>query len=502
MSGELGEDSPLIPGYHSGAKVVRQYLALEVAMMEPKPPLHKNSGLRNATKSLQHLPRLRTDSVSSNVELERTLAVLGANENSKEKWLTSDDAPAIRHLFSALDANGDNDVSVIEFMIGLRVVMSHLGPNFEHSAPMKLFTSLNSENPNKEKTGSLSVEHFVARVLQIQDSIMNKIVRAVALDASIPVSVAEADEEDNMNQSPLRQRPPSHLCDSDNQVKVQVKLKKTKSIHDHIRDTMQSFNSVQKMSVSHHAKKEHGGEQVQQTKFQQQQSNNIERVQELERENADLKQKLAREQLTCRDIQRKWDKSKSEATKLKVEAAAAAAAARQFAEDSDHMTEEDAPYDSVEAALADGKTQEEVDAWLFLHSKGSSKEKAEIEEEGRRRTIEIEEDAGQERQAGEGGKRRALEMEEERRLMVLSDLVKKEKGGGGITGHQEVERLRVRNTTLTLRLKSTERDLRLMMEFCAKKMGRHQLLEIAAKLRRRSMRVPVGGIFAERHKSV
>jgi len=466
-------------------------------MMEPKPPLRKNSGLRNATKSLQHLPRLRIDSVSSNVELERTLAVLGANENSKEKWLGSDDADAIRHLFEALDANGDNDVSVIEFMIGLRVVMSHLGPNFEHSAPMELFTSLNSKNPNKEKTGSLSVEHFVGRVLQIQDPIMNKIVRAVALDANVPVSAAEAGEGDYMNQqSPLRPpRPPSHLCNLDSDNQVHVKLKRTKSIHDHIRDTMQSFNSVQNMSVSHHAEEVHGGEQV----LQQQQSNNTERVQELERENADLKQKLAREQLTCRDIQRKWDKSKSEVTKLKEEAAAA----RQFAEDSDHMVEEDAPYDSVEAALADGKTQEEVDAWLVLHSKGSSKEKAEIEEEGRRRTVEIEEDAGQKRQAARGGgKKRALEMEEERRLMVLSGLVKKEKGGGGITGAEEVERLRVRNTTITLRLKSTERDLRLMMEFCAKKMGKHQLLEIAAKLRRRSMRVPVGGIFAERHKSV
>jgi hypothetical protein len=187
-------------------------------------------------------------------------------------------------------------------------------------------------------------------------------------------------------------------------------------------------------------------EETRRLEEERQTSNNVP-----ERENVDLKEQLAREQATCRDVLTKLEGSEIEIIQLK-EKCQLAEEARRLTKEACRLAEEkneldDKSCESVEAAAlgAGGKKEEDEDA---------------------------------------------------------DDDVKRERGVRTTGSKEEVERLRVRNTTLMLQLKSTERDLRLMMEFCAQKMGKDHLLEIAAKLRRRSMKVPIGGIFANRHKSV
>ena len=88
---------------------------------------------------LGHLPNLASSNLENNSEnnLERKLSLLGNLD--AETYLEISDKPAIGHLFDALDASQDDKVSVVEFMIGIRVVMKRLGPNYEHHAPMTIF---------------------------------------------------------------------------------------------------------------------------------------------------------------------------------------------------------------------------------------------------------------------------------------------------------------------------------------------------------------------------
>jgi len=295
--------------------------------------------------SLNTLPNLNKE---ADVGLVHTLSVLGRVENDAEPPLENSDKEAINHLFDALDVNHDHEVSVIEFMIGLRVVISRLGPNFAHSAPMNIFNRINA---GSTKAGFVSRSLFYKQVMRIQDPIINKIIRACALDANVSVTAGVAIS------SPDYQKNHQPIWTSE--------LKKSMSMHEHIRDSIHIFNAASDLMSSPKI-------------------NNI--------------------------------------------------------------------NGSNTQVLLNEKQQHE---FMVAENQRLRKE---------------------------------LEIEKKERRMLESNKVEKVSLSRPIpsaSNDEEVKRLRERNRILLVKLRSTERDVSLLMEFCAKTMGREQLYAVAKKLRER-----------------
>jgi hypothetical protein len=191
--------------------------------------------------SLRDLPNLAKSCDENLTVLHQRVSDLGLSTNACH--LTLSDIPAIEHLFCALDTSNDDEVSVVEFMIGLRVVMKRLGPNFEHHSPMAIFNQMSSKQ--KLKVGYLNKETFVKQALFLQDPVLNKIIRAVALDADINVSpgtdievfenAKKKDDESDATKKTKRQRRTSLIEHVQNNVKE-------RTIHEHIRRSIHIFN--------------------------------------------------------------------------------------------------------------------------------------------------------------------------------------------------------------------------------------------------------------------
>jgi hypothetical protein len=121
----------------------------------------------------------------------RTISEL-AEQDGEDNILDEErDGEAARHLFQSLDINNDGEVSVIEFMIGIRVVADRLGPAFAITAPMELFSNF-EPGDDADDSGGITLEAFVSETFRLQHPTFNKIVRAVALDAGVECSPPEA----------------------------------------------------------------------------------------------------------------------------------------------------------------------------------------------------------------------------------------------------------------------------------------------------------------------
>ena len=123
--------------------------------------------------------------------LHRTISDLAVQDAEGYFLDEQRDGRAVRHLFQSLDINSDGEVSVIEFMIGIRVVADRLGPAFAITAPMELFSNFET-GEDANDGGGITLDAFVSETFRLQHPIFNKIIRAVALDAGVECSPPEA----------------------------------------------------------------------------------------------------------------------------------------------------------------------------------------------------------------------------------------------------------------------------------------------------------------------
>eukprot|EP00946_MAST-07B_sp_MAST-7B-sp1_P005411 g5411.t1 len=122
-----------------------------------------------------------------NVHLTQTLSNLAEHPEESHNLDIMRDGSAVRHLFQCLDINSDGEVSVIEFMIGIRVVADRLGPSFAITAPMELFSNF-EPGEDADDGGGITMDAFISETFRIQHPTFNKIIRAVALDAGVECS--------------------------------------------------------------------------------------------------------------------------------------------------------------------------------------------------------------------------------------------------------------------------------------------------------------------------
>ena len=65
-----------------------------------------------------------------------------------------------------MDINSDGEVSLIEFMIVIRVVADRLGPSFAITAPMELFSNFEPEE-DADDGGGITVDASLSPTMQV-----------------------------------------------------------------------------------------------------------------------------------------------------------------------------------------------------------------------------------------------------------------------------------------------------------------------------------------------